>query len=68
MASTKKIKREVPAIIKSAVTMVEVVARYLTAYLLITNFDHVVAVAVAWYMLITASVVFVAVFFKAFKK
>jgi len=68
MASTKKTKREVPAIVKSTVTMAEVVARFLTAYLLITNFDHIVAVVIAWYMLITAAVMFVAVFHKAFKK
>jgi uncharacterized membrane protein YbhN (UPF0104 family) len=60
-------KKQVPAIIKTIVSLVEVVARFLTAYLLLNNFDHIVAVVVAYYMLITAAGMFVAVFHKAFK-
>ena len=60
-------KKSVPATIKTIVSLVEVVARFLTAYLLLNNFTHIIAVAVAWYMLITAALMFVAVFHKAFK-
>jgi hypothetical protein len=60
-------KKTVPATVKTIVSLVEVVARFLTAYLLLNNFNHIVAVAVAWYMLITAALMFVAVFHKAFK-
>lgn len=67
MTNNKKTKKEVPATIKTIVSLVEVVARFLTAYLLMNNFDHIVAVAVAWYMLVTAAMIFVAVFHKAFK-
>lgn len=67
MTNNKKTKKEVPATVKTIVSLVEVVARFLTAYLLMNNFDHIVAVAVAWYMLVTAAVMFVAVFHKAFK-
>jgi divalent metal cation (Fe/Co/Zn/Cd) transporter len=67
MTTNKKQKKEVPATVKTIVSLVEVVARFLTAYLLMNNFDHIVAVAVAWYMLVTAAIMFVAVFHKAFK-
>lgn len=60
-------KRQVPATLKTVTSLGEVVARFLAAYLLLNNFDHVVAVAVGWYMLITAAMIFVAVFHKAFK-
>ena len=62
-----KQKKQVPATLKSVVSLVEVVARFLAAYLLLNNFDHIVAVAIGWYMLITAAMMFVAVFHKAFK-
>lgn len=65
--SNKNGKKTVPATLKTIVSLVEVVARFLAAYLLLNNFDHVVAVAVGWYMLITAAMMFVAVFHKAFK-
>lgn len=67
MTNNKKTKKEVPATVKTIVSLVEVVARFLTAYLLMNNFDHIIAVAVAWYMLVTAAMIFVAVFHKAFK-
>lgn len=60
-------KKQVPAVFKTIGSLVEVVARFLAAYLLMNNFTHIVAVAVAWYMLISASIIFVAVFHKAFK-
>ena len=62
-----KSKKQVPATLKTVVSLVEVVARFLAAYLLLNNFDHIVAVAVGWYMLVTAAIAFVAVFHKAFK-
>ncbi len=62
-----KSKKQVPATLKTVVSLVEVVARFLAAYLLLNNFDHIVAVAAGWYMLITAAMMFVAVFHKAFK-
>lgn len=65
--TTVKAKREVPALVKTASTLVEVVARFLAAYLLLNNFDHIVAVAVGYYMLLTAALIFVTVFHKAFK-
>lgn len=60
-------KKSVPALIKTIGSLVEVVARFLTAYLLLNNFTNIVATAVAWYMLVTAAIIFVAVFHKAFK-
>jgi len=60
-------KKQVPHTVKTVVTLVEVVARFLTAYLLLNNFTHIVAVAVAWYMLITAVMAFVALVHKASK-
>lgn len=63
-----KAKKEVPATIKTIVSLVEVVARFLTAYLLLNNFDHIVAIAIGWYMLISAAMMFVTVFHKAFTK
>lgn len=60
-------KRQVPHTLKTVVSLVEVVARFLAAYLLLNNFDHIVAVAAGWYFLITAAMMFVAVFHKAFK-
>lgn len=51
---------------KAAAWLVEVVARSLTAYLLLTNFTHIVAVAVGWFMLVTAAGIIVTVFAKAF--
>jgi hypothetical protein len=52
---------------KAAGWLVEVVARSLTAYLVLTNFTNIVAVAVGWYMLVTAAIIIVSVFAKAFK-
>ncbi len=66
-ASTKKSKRQVPQTVKTIVTLAEVIARFITAYLLLNNFDHIVAIAIAWYMLITASMAFVAIVHKASK-
>lgn len=45
---------KVPHTMKTIVAVGEIVARFLAAYLLFSNFDHVVAVAIAWYFLITA--------------
>lgn len=63
----KKEGRKVPHTVKSVVTIAEIVARFITAYLLMNNFDHIVAVAVAWYMLITAVLAFVLLVHKASK-
>lgn len=60
-------KKSFPSTLKTIGALVEVVARFLAAYLLLNNFDHIVAVAVGWYMLVTAAIAFVAVFHKAFK-
>jgi len=68
MTKDTKQKREVPATIKTIVSLTEVVARFLAAYLILNNFDHVVATAVGIYMVVTASMIFVGVFHKAFKK
>jgi hypothetical protein len=59
--------RTMPATLKTVVTLVEVVARFLAAYLLLNNFDHIVAVAAGWYFLITAAMAFVALVHKASK-
>lgn len=64
VASTKK---QVPAPIKTIGSLVEVVARFLAAYLILNNFKNIVAVVAGWYMLTTAAIIFVAVFHKAFK-
>lgn len=64
---SKTFVQKVPATMKTIVTLVEVVARFLAAYLLLNNFDHIVAVAVGWYMLITAAMAFVALVHKASK-
>ena len=64
---SKTFVQKVPATIKTIVTLVEVVARFLAAYLLLNNFDHIIAVAVGWYMLITAAMAFVALVHKASK-
>jgi hypothetical protein len=56
-----------PATLKTVVTLVEVVARFLAAYPLLNNFDHIVAVAAGWYFLITAAMAFVALVHKASK-
>lgn len=66
MTNTKT-KKQVPAVIKTVVSLAEVVARFLAAYLILNNFSHVVATAVGVYMVVTASIIFVAVFHKAFK-
>lgn len=70
MANNKENKKEgkqLPHTIKTIVTIGEVMARFLAAYLLMNNFDHVVAVAVAWYFLITAVLAFVVLVHKASK-
>lgn len=59
--------RTVPHTVKTIVTLGEVVARFLAAYLIMNNFDHIVAVAVAWYFLITAVLAFVLLVHKASK-
>lgn len=59
-------KRTVPHQLKTAGSLVEVVARSLTAYLLLDNFTNIVAIAVGWYMLVTAAIIVVMVFAKAF--
>lgn len=67
MTTAKTNKREVPAVIKTVVSLSEVVARFIAAYLILNNFDHVVATGVGVYMVVTASIIFVGVFHKAFK-
>lgn len=64
--STKGIKK-VPHTVKTVVAVGEIVARFLAAYLLFSNFDHVVAVAIAWYFLITAVMAVIALIHKSFK-
>lgn len=64
----KKESRQVPHTVKTVVTLIEVVARFLAAYLLLNNFDHIVAVAAAWYFLITAVMAFVVLVHKASSK
>lgn len=64
--NTKK-ERQVPHTVKTVVTLGEMVARFLAAYLIFNNFDHVVAVAAAWYFLITAVMLVIALVHKAFK-
>lgn len=64
----KKAKKEVPAYVKTSVAVAEFVARGLAAYIILNNFDHVVATFVGGYFVITASIIFVGVFHKAFKQ
>lgn len=65
--NTNEEKRQVPHTVKTVVTITEVVARFITAYLLFNNFEHIVVVVVAWYFLITAVMAFVALVHKASK-
>ncbi len=65
--ATASNKKTMPATLKTVVTLVEVVARFLAAYLLLNNFDHIVAVGAGWYFLITAAMAFVALVHKASK-
>lgn len=60
--------RQVPHTVKTVVSVVEVVARFLAAYLLLNNFEHIVAVAGAWYFLITAVMAVLTFIHMAFKK
>lgn len=53
---------------KTVVALTEVVARYFAAYLLFSNFDHVIVNVLAWYLLLTATGTFVVIFYKAFNK
>ena len=64
---SKSFVQKVPHTVKTVVTVGEVVARFLAAYLLLNNFDHIVAVAAGWYFLITAAMAFVALVHKASK-
>ena len=64
---SKSFVQKVPHTVKTVVTVGEVVARFLAAYLLFSNFDHVVAVAIAWYFLITAVMAVIAFINKANK-
>jgi len=64
---SKSFVQKVPHTVKTVVTVGEVVARFLAAYLLFSNFDHVVAVAIAWYFLITAVMAVIAFIHKANK-
>lgn len=64
---SKSFVQKVPHTVKTVVTVGEVVARFLAAYLLFSNFDHVVAVAIAWYLLITAVMAVIAFIHKANK-
>ena len=74
MANSNKTNKEdskkfqVPTIFVTIFFVVEVVASLLAAYFILKNFTVFVAVAVAWFMLIKAAVIFVIVFHKAFKK
>ena len=61
-------KKEVPATLKTVGSLVEVVARLLAAYLVLDNFTNVIALAAGWYFLVTAVIIIVMVFAKAFKK
>ena len=61
-------KREVPPTLKTIGSLVEVVARLLAAYLALDNFTNIVALAAGWYFLVTAVIIIVMVFAKAFKK
>ncbi len=58
---------KVPHTIKTIVAVAEIVARFLAAYLLFSGYDHIVAVAVAWYFLITAVMAVIAFVHKANK-
>jgi choline-glycine betaine transporter len=58
----------VPAPIMMIASLVEVVASFLAAYLLLRNFEHVAAQAAGWFFLVQASLIVVVVFVKAFKK
>lgn len=66
--SEVKDKREVPSLVKTIVALVEVVARYLAAYLLFNNFDHIIVIVLAWYLLLSATGAFMVIFYKAFNK
>ena len=63
----KSFAQKVPHTVKTIVAVGEVVARFLAAYLLFSNFDHVVAVAIAWYFLITAVMAVISFIHKAMK-
>ena len=67
MTKQNKSKRGVPATIKTVVSVIEFVARGIAAYLILNNFDHIVAVYVGLYMVVTASIILIGVFYKAFK-
>lgn len=64
---SKTFLQKVPHTIKTIVVLGEVVARFLAAYLLLNNFDHIVAVAAGYYFLITAAMAFVSLVHKAAK-
>lgn len=66
--NNEETKKQVPATVKTIASLVEVVARLLAAYLVLDNFTNVVALAAGWYFLISAVIVIVMVFVKAFKK
>lgn len=68
MTTNTKTKKQVPGMVKTIVALAEVAARFVAAYLILNNFDNQVAVAAGLYMVVTASIIFVAVFHKAFKK
>lgn len=58
----------VPAPILMIATLVEVVAGFLAAYLLLNNFTHIVAVTTGWFFLVQSSLILVIVFVLAFFK
>jgi hypothetical protein len=64
---SKSFVQKVPHTMKTIVAVGEIVARFLAAYLLFSNFDHVVALAIAWYLLITAVMAVIAFVHKANK-
>lgn len=64
---SKNFVQKVPHTVKTVVAVGEIVARFLAAYLLFSNFDHVVAVAIAWYLLITAVMAVITFIHKASK-
>lgn len=53
---------------KTVGALTEVVARYFAAYLLFSNFDHVIVFVLAWYLLLVATAGLVVIFYKAFNK
>lgn len=59
---------KVPAPILMVATLVEVVAGFMAAYLLLNNFTHIVAVTAGWFFLIQSSLILVIVFILAFFK